>query len=393
MRLKMFNGAPLCAQLDFGADALLDPMDCDNEHSHFLRGVVATRSACEEDQPSTQAKWRYLADTSTRLRTGWSQPYLPGGGIYEGDSNFSFTVPNLERSFDYVEQNTRFDDTTNTLDDTTIDVDNFLQHSLMLHDTLLSSQIALDSGADNTITSSSFFSTSFASVTTEAGSPVKGESIPTITNLPSALNITALTSLPNAQLIRSIYPQTPTRNFVCVLTSQPEHREVIVRKGGYRMHIYEITVADDTKVGFKVSFWFRPPKQDARAQDCGQDSLRDTLQRSKVGDILLLRNVVLNVFRDDVYGQSLNPSITRARTTLEVLKRGDGFSAVNLSALPTTVAETFVRVKRWANVHVAADSANSRKRKGSIKKKKQPAKRNFSSDLNNETLPPDTMEA
>ena len=388
----MLNGAPLCAQLDFSADALIDPMDCDEEHSHFLRGVVATRSSREEDESSAQTKWRCLADAHTHLRTGWSQPCLPGGGIYEGDSNFSFTVPNLERSFDYVEQNTRFDDTTNTLDDTTIAVDNFLQHSLLLHDTLLSSQIALDAGADNSFTSSSFLSTSFASVSTEISSPIKEEGIPTISNLASTLNVTALSSLPSAQLIRSIYPQTPTRNIVCVLTSQPEHREVIVRNGGYRMHIYEIIVADDTKVGFKVSFWFRPPKQNTHAQDRGQESLRETLQRAKVGDILLLHNVVLNVFRDGVYGQSLNPSITRARTTLQVLKRRDSLSAVNISAFPTAVVEMFVKVKRWANLHVAADSVNSRKRKGSAKKKSQPSNRPFSSDWNNEILPPDTME-
>jgi hypothetical protein len=383
MRHKVLNGAPLCTQLDFTADALLDPRDCDAEDSCFWRAVR------REDEPSAHAKWRRLADASTRLRSGWSQLYLPGAGTYEGDSTFSFVVPYLERSSDYVEQDSHFDATT--IDDTTTEVDNFLQHSLLLHDTLLSSQIAVGAGTDDTI-SSSTLSTSFASITTETSSSVKGESVPTILNLPSSLNVTSLNSLPSAQFIRSIYPQTPTRNIVCVVMAQPEHREVIVRKGGYKMLICEITVADDTKAGFKVSFWLRPPNQDTQAQDRGQESLRVTLERSKVGDILLLRNVVLNVFRNEVYGQSLNPSIARVRTAIEVLKRGDGLSAANLSAVPAAVVETFVRVKRWANVHIAADSANARKRKRSLEKKGQQSKRPFSSDRSNETLPPDTME-
>jgi hypothetical protein len=384
MRLKVLNGAPLCTQLDFTADALLDPRGCDEEASYFWR------AARKEDEPSAQAKWRHLANASSRLRSGWSQVYLPGAGTYEGNSNFSFVVPNLGPSSNYVEQNSHLDATN--IDDTTTDVDNFLQHSLLLHDTLLSSQIAMDAGADNTI-SSSIVSASFASITTDTSSPVKGESVSTILNIPSTLNVTSLNSLPSAPFIRSIYPQTPTRNVICVVMAQPEQREVIVRKGGYRMLICEINVADDTKAGFRVSFWLRPPKQDAQAQDHGQEALRMTLQRSKAGDILLLRNVVLNVFRNDVYGQSLNPSIARARTTIEVLKRVDGLSAVNLSALPAAVVETFMRVKKWANVHVAADLGNARKRKKSLEKNGQQSKRPFSSDGSNETLPPDTMES
>ncbi|KAF2799263.1 hypothetical protein K505DRAFT_192849, partial [Melanomma pulvis-pyrius CBS 109.77] len=270
--------------------------------------------------------------------------------------------------------------------------DDFLQHSLLRHDTLLSSQIALDAGSDNSISSSSFLSTSFDTVTTETSSLAKGESLAGISHPPPPLAVSSLNSLPSVQHLHKIYPQTLTRNLVCVLTSQPEHREVIVRKGGYRMHIYEITVADDTRSGFKISFWFRPPRQHGRAQDGAQEGLWTVLEGAKVGDILLLRNVVLNVFQNNVYGQSLNASIARARTTVEVLKRGDGLSAARLSALPAAVVETFVKVKRWANAHVVPDYANLRKRKGTVETKGQSSKRSLrSSDQGNDTLPPDTM--
>lgn len=387
----MLNGAPLCIHLDFNADALLDPEDCYEHYPYFFRAPMGMQNSRMEDEPSAQPKWRHLTDASTRLRTGWSQTCLPGGGIYEGHSNFSFTAPILERSFDYLERNSDVNDTTNTLDDSP-EVDNFLQHSLLLHDTLLSSQIAMDTGVDDPTSSPSFLSTSFASITTETSTPLNGEGIPNISNIPATINATPLSAFPNAQFIRSIYPQTPTRNVLCVLTTQPEHREVIVRRGGYRMQIYEITVADDTKAGFKISFWFRPPKLHARAQDRGQENLRETLERSKVGDILLLRNVVLNVFRDDVYGQSLNPTITRLRTDIEVLKRGAGLTAANLNALPAAIVEMFVKVKKWANIHVAVESANTRKRRRGLKKKERRSKMHLSFNRDNETLPPDTME-
>ena len=164
-----------------------------------------------------------------------------------------------------------------------------------------------------------------------------------------------------------------------------------MRKGNYKMHIYEIVVADDTKTGFKVSFWFRPPKNGDRARDPQQESLRETLERARVGDILLLRNVVLNVFRDSVYGQSLNPTIARARTTAEVLRRGDGLATIHRGALPTTIVEAFIRVKRWANEHVVS---NSRKRKGTAGRKESQSKRLLEgSTQSNEDLPPDTLEA
>lgn len=152
------------------------------------------------------------------------------------------------------------------------------------------------------------------------------------------------------------------------------------------MQLREIIVADDTKGGFKVSFWQKPS-----AGSEPQNALRQTLQRIKAGDILLLRNIALNTFRDNVYGQSLNLSIARVQTSVQVLMSGTGVSSRQLGALPAPVVTAFMRVKKWANVHVASDVHRKRKDESQISNRS--TKRSFRSVGNyDEELPPDTME-
>jgi hypothetical protein len=266
-----------------------------------------------------------------------------------------------------------------------------LEHSLILHDTLLSSQLALDASQtfpdqqDPSISSSSFLSSSFDTATSEASQAERGGRAATL-QLPANLTITPLDSLPNANYVRSIYPQTPTPTFLCVLAAEAERREVVVRKGNYKMHLYELTVADDTCSGFKVSFWFRPD----RTQDQAQENLRHTLQDVKVGDVLLLRHIVLTTFREVVYGQSLSPKISKARTTVEILTRADGSGGFK-RILPDSVGERFVRLKKWAESYIVPESGNSRKRKGHVGNTAKSSKRP-TNWLNDDTLPPDTME-
>jgi hypothetical protein len=158
------------------------------------------------------------------------------------------------------------------------------------------------------------------------------------------------------------------------------------------MDLCEVTVADDTMSGFRVSFWLRPPRESNNEQSHAQQQLLHNLERIKVGDILLLRNIALTSFRDTVYGQSLNPTIARARTTIDVLMKS-GVSVGQLSGLPVCVVETFMRVKRWARTHVAANDGGSKKRKPTFVGQGQTGKRRFESSLPDDTLPPDTLQA
>jgi hypothetical protein len=385
MRLKILNGAPLCEHLDFSPDALLD---IEVVGKALYRDPK--RSAID-GSTAPPAKWRRLASKGTRPQTGFSQPYLPRGAFHGSNPDLSFSVlNNIEDTSELPS-----DDTLNM--DTTLfqsEIEGFVEHSLVFHDTLLSSQInvTVDDAGDRTVSSQSFLGNSFASIRSDQES--KSQTHPDtqggpILQVPSTLTLTSLASLPSAAHLRSIYPQTPTPNILCVLSTPPEDREIFVKKGGYRMNLREITVADDTRSsGFKISFWFRPSPKDNNNL---QNILINTIGRAKVGDILLLRNIALNHWRDNVDGQSLNPSITRVKTTAQILMSGDGaISNRQLGALPAPVVERFVKVKRWAQKHVAPDS---RKRK-QLEELRRPGKRSRrGEDALEECLPPNTMES
>ena len=376
MRLKTLNGAPLCEQLDFSESSLLNKEE--------FQTWSATASSL---------KWRSIAVKDLHLHTGWSQPHLPGPTSLRDESNLTFnildevssSIPPLDATVDL--------DTTVTFDDQSFEADGFLQQSFIFHDTLLSSQVLQDDMADKTVSSSSFLTTSFSTSTSGLSSPSRVNEQTLILEVPSKMTTTPLGSLPSAQRLRSIYPQTPTPNFLCVLMTSPEQREILVRKGAYKMVLWEITVADDTCSGFKVTFWIRPPQESNNEQTRAQNALLQTLGHVRIGDILLLRNIALTSFRDTVYGQSLNSAITRARTSIDVLMGNTGIAAGQLGGLPATVVETFMRVKRWARTHVAAETAGPRKRKGAASKEDTNRKRSFAGPDRDESLPPDTMEA
>jgi hypothetical protein len=385
MRLKTLNGAPLREHLDFSDRTLLDITKC----SGF--GVAAWNGQSTEDDATL--KWRDIGLINARLRTGWSQPFLPGTGLHGVGFGHSFTIPGLEQSSALSEYDTTNLDTTVTLDEQTSAADDYLQHSLIFHDTLLSSQVIQDATADNTVSSSSFLTTSFSTTTSGLNSPSPVDSQVLLLQVPTAMAITPLGLLPSALHLRSIYPQTPTPNFLCALMTTPERREVLVRKGGYKMDLWEIAVGDDTHSNFKVTFWLRPPRESNNEQNHTNVQLLQILERLRVGDIILLRNIALTSFRDTVYGQSLNTAITRARTSVDVLMKSGGVSAGQVSGLPAPVVEMFMRTKRWARAHVAGDTDNTRKRKDGPSKEYISTKRSFGSSAREEALPPDTMEA
>lgn len=158
------------------------------------------------------------------------------------------------------------------------------------------------------------------------------------------------------------------------------------------MDLYELTLSDPTHSGFKVSFWFRPPKpQDKGREDQPQAALRATLESLQTGDILLLRNIVLNVFRDTVYGQALSPHIRTARTTVEVLARA-GEEPEYAKIVPVAVDEQFGRVRRWARGHVVPERRAGKRKGNGEGNERGLAKMARWEHVEDDGLPPDTME-
>ncbi|KAF9700689.1 hypothetical protein EKO04_001357 [Ascochyta lentis] len=385
MRLKLLNGAPFREHLDFGESSLIAVARCSGFNMKVWNGQSTEEQAA--------LRWREVGLKNARLRSGWSQPHLQGTGLQGIDNNHSFAIPNMEDSSKLPGYDTTNLDTTLTLDEQASAVDDYLEHSLIFHDTLLSSQVVQDVAADGAMTSSSFLTTSFGTTSSGLSSPSSVNSHILILQVPSAMAVTALGSLPSAQYLRSIYPQTPTPNFLCALMTTPERREVFVRKGGYKMDLWEVTVGDDTHPNFKVTFWLRPPRESNNEQNHAQVQLLHTLERLQVGNIILLRNIALTSFRDTVYGQSLNTAISRARTSVDVLMKSSEMSVAQVGGLPTSVVEMLTRVKRWARSHIAGNTDKKRKRKGSFLNTDNTTKRSFAGSARDEALPPDTMEA
>jgi hypothetical protein len=383
MKLKMLNGAPRREHLDFSDDCLLPVDECNGFSVAF---------GCDVSVDSSPAmKWRCLAKKNTRLPTEWQQPYLPGSIL--GSHMADVSLPEVDRFSSFAQEDTTTLGATASFNDPSFISDDLIEHSLVFHDTLLSSQVVPGEEPDTTINSSSFLSTSFETTTSGSSSPSKVDQPPIMLHIPPKLSITPLDTLPSAQKLRAIYPQTPTPNFVCAVTANPEKREVFVRKGGYKMDLWEIIVADDSFSGFKIAFWMHQNQESKSERIRAQGPLLQALQSIKIGDIILLKNVALTSFRDTVFGQSLNPAISRARTDIQVLMKSNGTSAIQSSRLPAPVDEAFTRVKKWARIHVASDSAGLRKRKASSTKQDDFAKRAFEPRDLDDSMPPDTMES
>ena len=378
MRLKTLNGAPLSEQLDFSEHSLVEIEKC----SGF--------SSISRVPQSKALKWRRITSEGTRLHTGWSQTYFPGNYVHHDASSTSLSIPFAEKSLaDLAQENA----TASTFDAQSSLVDDYLEQSLIFHDTLLSSQVLADEENNASYSSSSFLTTSFETSFLSLGGPDEVDGPTLFLQMPSTVAITPLGSLPNAQQLRSIYPKTLTPNFLCVLMAGPERRQVFVQKGGHRMDLWELIVADDTRSDFKVSIWLRPSREPTKAESKPQNVLFQTLESLQVGDILFLRNIVLTSFRQNVYGQSLKSTIARARTTIDVLMRSNGVMVQRIDALSETFTETFKRVQRWARAHVALDGVGARKRKASSVNDDRNPNRSLVLPEKDDYLPPDTMES
>ncbi|KAF2651030.1 hypothetical protein K491DRAFT_707283 [Lophiostoma macrostomum CBS 122681] len=359
MRLKTLNGAPLSEHLDFSAEILLKSDDLEASIRNFLDGNVGSSlNLLPSDEPASASE-------------------LPPDDTY-------------------------LDDTTRTLEQYPTQARTFLEHSLILHDTLLSSQVAMDpdtdsqNEADQTVSSNSFLSTgsSFDSFNTNLSEPSQRRSQfqAPVLQLPERIVVTSLDNLPSVKHVQSIYPATPTAILLCTVTERLELREVTTRKSGQRMLLQEMVVADETRSNFRVSFWFRPQGESNSRQAQQQQELGKTIDHLQLGDIVLLRNIVLSIFRDTLHGQSLRPSINKARTTVEVLRRADGSFGYR-HVLPVAVDQKFVKVKGWARGHVAGVYQEKKRLAGPQEVEVahgRPAKRMIRMD---DELPPDTLEA
>ncbi len=142
------------------------------------------------------------------------------------------------------------------------------------------------------------------------------------------------------------------------------------------MEIIEVTVGDDTRAGFSISFWLTPLESQQRAKT---DDLRTSLKALRSGDVVLMRNVALSSFRGCVYGQSLaRRRFARSATEVDVLGADVGEGAQ--ASLQGVFGPKVRRVREWSEQFVGAGRMAA---KGAVGRGVKRAR---------EELPPDTPE-
>ena len=126
------------------------------------------------------------------------------------------------------------------------------------------------------------------------------------------------------------------------------------------MDIVELTVGDETRAGFSISFWLASLDSQRKAAD----DLRKTLHKLRAGDVVLLKNVALACWKGCVFGQSLSRKFVRNSTSVAVIGDEESDAKVKMA-------------KRWTRDFVGM-STNA-KTQGPISR-------------DTDALPPDTQE-
>ncbi|KAM0716476.1 hypothetical protein Q7P37_007921 [Cladosporium fusiforme] len=265
----------------------------------------------------------------------------------------------------------------------------FLDHSIALIDDLASSQLAPTNVDETTFLNSTTLSfISDTSLRPSDDSEIS-QSPSQKPSLPPNLPITDIKQIPSASHILSIAPQTITINLLCAVISVSQPRTVTLRRRRGNSHngnpqantmeILDLLLGDETRAGFSISFWL-PPRGSQKANHHPHNDLEDlrsSLQSLRGGDVVLVTNVALSVWRGAVYGQSLGRRW--ARNSTRVAKVGD----MDVErGLPFGVKGKLARVRGWSEEFVGKTVARSGSGKGKGKGKRK---------IREEELPPDSQ--
>ncbi|KAI1329405.1 hypothetical protein F5Y16DRAFT_365912 [Xylariaceae sp. FL0255] len=288
-KVLLFAGAPEAHSLDWSSSGLINRF-LDSIASFIEEDDLSLSSSRQADLAGTpdHAVWRSLPLERERLRTGFSQNHALARP-YQGTPEF-FTT--LSRSFDTTSELSE-DEPSRQI------VNQFYDHSLAIHEDIPSSQ--LPSASLTTDESASFITDTSGDFSALGNDESTDYSLAIeVAQAAGPSHLRDLKTLPNAEYLKSIEPQTMTVNMIVGIISIAAPRTIITR-WGKSMSLVELLVADETRSGFTVTFWL-PLESDAT------NVTMKTLRRC---DIVLLRNVALSVFNNKVHGHSLRKGLTR----------------------------------------------------------------------------------
>ena len=312
-------GAPTTSSLNWDESSLLGGQE-------IHRGVDTVSSiSLTVASPAKRAEWRQLRPAAhalepsflqpSRNSQGWHQSYPPAAASF-------FRTADISSVSTWQGHNTYEDSSLPPSFESSEDVlSEFYEHSFAVSEEIRSSGLDILEDA------------------TQRGKEMAAKSPGSILQArqdaqPSHLS--DVEDIPSAPYLRSIVPQTITVNLIVGIISLPPPRTVTTgRRWGkeQQSELVEILVGDETKSGFGITLWLS-----------NNEELRKQVQRLRLRDIVLFRNVALGSFRDQVHGQTLRRGITkvdllygRALDTGDSGRRG-AYSARDMNHNNKTVA-------------------------------------------------------
>lgn len=357
-KVKFFTGAPQSSTLNWREDQLL---------RSFVSAFQVFLGLTTEP-------------ASTQIPSLLSSP-VADWRILPGEANLFYATPVHEKE-PREEYHSPFRDNHH----------DFLSHSFAVLNDLKSSQIApnddtLDGEEVTFLTTNSFTTESpisesgFTSFDSTAPR-TQGKQLMTVSG-----PIASIKSLPSAAQLVALRPQTITRNLIVGIIAIAPAKTVTVRRGNYEMDIVEMTVGDETKAGFTISTWLSPETSN---QSLVVRDMRRALHRLKTGDVVVVERLALSVFRDQVFGQSLNWRTTKNVTRFSVVDRDaiEQARAVSQSqAVASSIVDKVQRVRDWVDSFIGP----SRKRQLEDDYVSRGRKVARTAEREEECLPPDTQ--
>ncbi|KAJ5482716.1 hypothetical protein N7539_006162 [Penicillium diatomitis] len=298
MKTIYLVGAPLSSHLDWERDSLLhDPIP------PFETADTIPHSDIQSGQLEQQARWRLLQARQ-----------VPGLHISHIDVCAGPGDPSFLRTHQLIQG-----EDGSLADDSVLSA--FLDHSFVTHET---SGFSISQMEDSSTQESKSLldddddddDDDHPIVTAPRVAEKEAKPHPP---LPVAGPIRDLRNVPSATYLQSIMPRTMTVNLVVGVIAIHSPRRVVTRPRQTDMDIVEMIVGDETRTGFGVNLWLTVATAHLKTSSATPqaDHVRRALAMLRPRDIVLLRNVGLGSFGEQVYGQSLRGGMTR----VELLSR------------------------------------------------------------------------
>ena len=132
------------------------------------------------------------------------------------------------------------------------------------------------------------------------------------------VKVTSLVNLPSVQYIKALPSRSPMISNIVVIILAISIQEMQIGKGLVKtdMDLVSLTVADETSCPFELSVWL--DRVDANRDHQPDMVLRNMVTSLRRFDVVLVRNIALRTFQDQVKASSM-----RRMTAMDLLYRND----------------------------------------------------------------------